>query len=181
MLRVNERFLPAIVQPVVTVLERPFAGRRRFKAIWTDVLMVNHQSTPKCLKPVMDLVDNQDLALIESPNYGFSEVILSLIDVWDGKGPFPSLTEIDAIISEINKKPAGIAEMARFAEMINRRPIAAPGEHFLAIAPRNRLQRGGINQCPSVSQDEECGVLVGLTYDWVIERHHVYVLVVESF
>jgi hypothetical protein len=176
----NERNLPALVSPEVMVLVRPIA-RPKFKTVWTKVLMVKYRTTAEALLPVMELVDNRDLSLVESSKEGIAEISLSLIDIWSGKGPFPSISEIDETIARISKIPAGIPEMALFAQAINSQPIVFNSGHFLAIATRDSLRRGNVSHSvPSVSQDEECGVLVGLTYDWVIERHHVYILVVET-
>jgi hypothetical protein len=176
----NERNLPAVL-PVVTVLERCPIARPKFKTIWTQVFMVSYQPTINALLPVMGLVDNRDLALVESSKEGIAEINLSLIDVWSGKGLFPSISEIDRIIAQIGKEPAGIPEMALFAKAINHQPIAVPSGYFLAIAPRDSLRRGNVSHSvPSTSQDQHDGVKLGLTYDWVIERHHVYLLVVDN-
>jgi hypothetical protein len=177
----NERNLPALItSPEVIVLEHPIARQKMFKTVWTKVLMVKYRTTAEALLPVMELVDNRDLALVVSSKEGVSEVRLSLIDVWSGKGSFPSVSEIDRILTQIGKEPAGIPEMALFAKAINRQPIALSSGYFLAIAPRDSLRRGNASHSvPSTSQDEHDGVKVGLTYDWVIERHHVYVLVID--
>ncbi len=176
----NARNLPALLMPEVMVLEeRPIARPKLFKTIWTKFISVNYQKTIGALLPVMRLVDNSDLALVESSREGASEVVLSLIDVWNGHGPFPSISEINRIIAQIGKERAGIPEMSLFAQEIEKRPIVTPSGDCLAIATRDSLQRGDVNQSPSVSQDEEHGVMLGLTYDWVVERHHVYVLVID--
>ncbi|QQG52416.1 MAG: hypothetical protein HY931_03790 [Candidatus Falkowbacteria bacterium] len=176
----NERHLPALLTPEVMVLERPIVRPKMFKTIWSKVVMVRYQKTANALLSVRELVDNRDLALVKSSKEGISEISLSLIDLWSGKGPFPSISEINRIIAQIGKEPVGISEMVLFAKAINHQPIVVPSDYCLAIATRDYLEREGISQFPSVSQDEEHGVMLGLTYDWIIEKHHVYVLVMET-
>jgi len=176
----NVRNLPALVMPGVMVLERrPIARPKMFKTLWTKVVTVYYQTTVRALMSVKRLVDNKDLDLVKSSKEGVAEISLSLIDVWSGHGPFPSVSEMNRIIAKSGKEPAGISEMILFAQAIKRQPIVVPSDDCLAIATRDSLQRGDVNRWPSVSQDEEHGVMLGLTYDWVVERHHVYVLVID--
>jgi len=176
----QRRNLPAVVSPEVMVLERPIARPKLFKTIWTKFMSVSYQKTINALLPVMRLVDNSDLALVKSSKEGFGKVNLSLIDVWSGHGPFPSISEINRIIAQSGKERAGVPEMSLFAQEIEKKPIVTPSGDCLVVATRDSLQRGDVNQTPSVSEDEEHGVMLGLTYDWVVERHHVYVLVIDN-
>src|SRR5680860_776008 len=174
----NARNLPVLFSPVTMILERP-ALQMEFKTVWNKLLMVNHTTTARSLMPVMRLVDNNDLSLVKSFKEGFSEISLSVIDVWNGRGPFPSIYKIYRIVARSGKTLAGVAEMSLFAQEIERQPIFTSSDHFLAIAPRELLPYGDGSSFPSVSQDDHHGVMLGLTYDWVIEQCHVYVLVVD--
>lgn len=180
----QKRNLPAVVSPEVTVLEWCLVApepkkESGAKVIWTRVLKIDYKTAIGSLMPVMSLVDNSDLLLVEPIKRGSRKVTLSLVDFWDGQSPFPNLSMIYRLITKNGKEAAGIAELSRFAEIMKDEETLFWGQHLSIIAPRAVLSRGEYRESPSMSYDQTSGVALGLTHEWMIERHHALVLVIN--
>ena len=178
----ERRYLPAVISPAAIAYPLVRVKKEsKLKQLWTRTFTIDyHKTILGFLLPVMPLIDNRDLLKIEPLRRGVKHVHLSLVDVWTGKGPFPGMSDIYRQVADSGKELAGIAELSLFAQIMNNENLALPAEDLLVIAPREFVKYGQESRAfSSLSHDEHHGVMLGLTYDWVIQKHHTFVLTVN--
>lgn len=136
------------------------------------------------LMPVIDLIDLSDssgLLRMESHMTGTYQVRLSLVDPWSGEGPWPDIDEIRQKLDQTKMEPAGIQELALFAKILKNEGVtSALGlSELIAIAPRESLNPKDIScSFPSLGYDKEHDMALSLTYNLVLHKRHVHILVV---
>lgn len=166
-----------IIQPVQEQLEE----RPKFKVVWERIVTVDYYETAlSALLPIIDVVGNNDISKVQSCRKGVRKVRLSVIDLWEDKMlPFPSISEAYEMISMGWIEPAGIIDLIIFTKIVREEKVLADKKGFLILAIREyNLLGKEIKAFPSLAK-YSTGIVLSLTYDWVIKDHHALFLVVD--
>ncbi len=179
----NKALLPAIriKHELLTLMFKEVAKKPELNVVWERVVTVDYQSTAvKTLLPVIRLIDNDDLVKVKPIKYGAQTVKLSLVDLWEDKmSSYPSIDEAFKTFASFGKEVAGLGELALFTRVVKKEKSLSNWKYLYVLALReyNRVN-SKTRAFPSMSRDHEQCINLGLTYDWMAEKHHFLFLVI---